>query len=348
MQRWRLEFGADDLMTNFSIDEQTLKQLYPHGYHGVDKEFRPVYIERIGKTDMAKVLGTFDLNDLIRFHVRQWEILYTQQFPAIQKAAGRQVEQTICIIDLDGVSFGKHFTSTTKGAMGKLIGIDQDYFPEHLYKMMIINAPALFSGAWSFCKGLVDKRTQEKVGIFSRCVFCGQHCLAPTSYDPFPAKKTGCPFCTVLSTRQCSPLSSEALASMPTRTPGCPTSSGLGTTLSSPHQRAPERTASLADTQDKPNFFFCICWLASFRLQSPDARTTRSGRRKASSGESRPPAAVGAGAAKHRRLGENVRIGQASALLGHLASPAPASATRSREALGHWSGGRWRPAPWWA
>ena len=115
MQRWRLEFGADDLMTNFSIDEQTLKQLYPHGYHGVDKEFRPVYIERIGKTDMAKVLGTFDLNDLIRFHVRQWEILYTQQFPAIQKAAGRQVEQTICIIDLDGVSFGSISQARRRG-----------------------------------------------------------------------------------------------------------------------------------------------------------------------------------------------------------------------------------------
>jgi hypothetical protein len=34
-----------------------------------------------------------------------------------------------------------------------------------LNKMFIVNAPMLFSGAWSIVKGFIDKRTSEKINV---------------------------------------------------------------------------------------------------------------------------------------------------------------------------------------
>lgn len=45
--------------------------------------------------------------------------------------------------------------------------IGQDYYPEMLGKMFIVNAPMLFSGAWTMVKVFLDKRTVEKISILS-------------------------------------------------------------------------------------------------------------------------------------------------------------------------------------
>ena len=43
--------------------------------------------------------------------------------------------------------------------------IGQEYYPETLGTMFIINAPFLFSSIWSGIKIFIDKRTQEKIQI---------------------------------------------------------------------------------------------------------------------------------------------------------------------------------------
>lgn len=43
--------------------------------------------------------------------------------------------------------------------------IAQDYYPEMLGRMLIINAPSLFSFAWKTIKGFLDKKTVSKISI---------------------------------------------------------------------------------------------------------------------------------------------------------------------------------------
>ena len=41
--------------------------------------------------------------------------------------------------------------------------IAQDFYPEQLGQMMIVNAPMLFTGVWALVKGWLDEKTREKI-----------------------------------------------------------------------------------------------------------------------------------------------------------------------------------------
>lgn len=41
--------------------------------------------------------------------------------------------------------------------------IGQDYYPEIMGQMFIVNAPFLFTGVWAIVKGFLDERTRNKI-----------------------------------------------------------------------------------------------------------------------------------------------------------------------------------------
>ena len=41
--------------------------------------------------------------------------------------------------------------------------ITQDYYPESLGQLMIVNAPYLFSGVWATVKSFIDEVTRKKI-----------------------------------------------------------------------------------------------------------------------------------------------------------------------------------------
>jgi len=46
--------------------------------------------------------------------------------------------------------------------------ISQDYYPEILGNMVVVNTPMVFSGVWAVCKGFVDEKTRAKVKIVKK------------------------------------------------------------------------------------------------------------------------------------------------------------------------------------
>ena len=112
----------------------------------------------------VKKLFTITTNErLLRNHVYEYEKLVHYRLKACSIKAGRYIEQSCTILDLKGVPLSA-FPSVFS-LIREVSVIAQNYYPEMLGRMFMINSPVLFTAVWNMIKPLLDEVTVKKISI---------------------------------------------------------------------------------------------------------------------------------------------------------------------------------------
>lgn len=199
---WRKSDNVDKVLVDPLPKNELMQSMYPHRWHGVSKEDRPLYIDRIGVADPAALFEKFTMDELKIHHMfilEEGRRLAAEEF----KASGRRVDETVQIFDMKG--FGKrHFNSQMLEYLKWGLPMEQKFYPGLLKKLFIINAPLLFRALFKMISPLIDPETREKVAVLGKdyysqllteinedniptflggkCNNCGGNCLSHGDY----------------------------------------------------------------------------------------------------------------------------------------------------------------------
>ncbi|KAL0329554.1 UNVERIFIED_CONTAM: Phosphatidylinositol/phosphatidylcholine transfer protein SFH11 [Sesamum radiatum] len=159
--KWREEFGVDTICKEFKFEEhEEVKRCYPHGYHGVDRYGRPVYIERLGMVDLDSFLLVTTIDRFVKYHICEQEKTLNWRYPACSIAAKKHIASTLSILDVKNVIYEvridlrspgmSRFSKPARHLFMEIQKIDSNYYPETLHQLYIVNAGSGFKVKYSY------------------------------------------------------------------------------------------------------------------------------------------------------------------------------------------------------
>lgn len=112
--KWREQNEVDTVCETYKFDEiGEVQKYYPHNYHGVDREGRPIYIERNGMVEIEGLFKVTTEDRMIRHYIESYETLINLRFPVCSVLSGKRIDHGINILDMKGGSM-KMFNSKVR------------------------------------------------------------------------------------------------------------------------------------------------------------------------------------------------------------------------------------------
>ncbi|KAG6334075.1 hypothetical protein ID866_5007 [Astraeus odoratus] len=132
-------------------------------FHKTDKLGRPLNIEFFGGCNLPELYKHITPEKHWEAIVVTTDALTREVLPAVSRAAGRHIDGAFAIVDLKG--FGLSQFWQVKSLVRDAFQVSQDYYPETMAKLAIVNAPSSFAFIWSFIKPWLAQETADKIDV---------------------------------------------------------------------------------------------------------------------------------------------------------------------------------------
>ncbi|VUC29833.1 unnamed protein product [Clonostachys rosea] len=163
-EKWRKESKLDETLPTWDYPEKPeVAKYYKQFYHKTDKDGRPLYIETLGGIDLNAMYKITTAERMLTNLAVEYERVSDPRLPACSRKAGTLLETSCSIMDLKGVTLTK--VPSVYSYVSQVTVISQNYYPERLGKLYLINAPWGFSTVWGIIKGWLDPVTVSKIHI---------------------------------------------------------------------------------------------------------------------------------------------------------------------------------------
>jgi len=167
--KWREEMKVDSIFETFPKTPQyeLLVTHYPASYHWKDppltKDSSVVLLSGIGRVDPS-IIQTVGYQNLVQFHIWCMETLERLHTKTIQEKG--YWPGFVMIEDLEGVGYHT-FSTRVLGLMQEITRINQNYYPDMLRKMYIINVPSIFYIFWKVIQLWLEQRSIAKIELIN-------------------------------------------------------------------------------------------------------------------------------------------------------------------------------------
>ncbi|KAJ3731099.1 CRAL-TRIO domain-containing protein [Lentinula guzmanii] len=181
-QNWRKNVKLDELYENIDPfdypEREAVFDCWPMWFHKVIVQCLYFIADRraahtLGRPLNLQFLGGLDLERLSKEGVtpeRHWETILVNAecltreiLPAAARKHGKEIDSVLVIIDLKGFGLSKFWQM--KHLAQKSFQISQDYYPETMGRLVILNAPSTFTIIWNAIRPWIAKETANKIDI---------------------------------------------------------------------------------------------------------------------------------------------------------------------------------------
>ncbi|KAF8158167.1 CRAL-TRIO domain-containing protein [Crassisporium funariophilum] len=169
-QHWRKTVegvGIDELYRRIDPfdypEREAVFDCWPMWFHKTDKQGRPLNIHFFGGMDLNKLYKSCTPEKHWQTVIVNAESLAREVLPAAARKAGKPIGTCLVIVDLQGFGLGAFWQM--KSLARSSFQISQDYYPETMGQLAIVNAPSTFTIIWSAIKPWLSKETAAKVDV---------------------------------------------------------------------------------------------------------------------------------------------------------------------------------------
>ncbi|KAL2715531.1 SEC14-like protein 2 isoform X5 [Vespula squamosa] len=161
--QWRKQWEVDKIE---EWDEpEVIKNYLPHGLSGFDKENAPIVIIPFAGFDIYGTLHVVTRRDIIRSLIKYLEN-YLRICNEQVKKHGPLAGKITVIYDMEGFNLKQYLWRPAGEVVISAIQMYEANYPEILKMCYIINAPKMFSFAFSVAKRFLNEYTLSKIQIF--------------------------------------------------------------------------------------------------------------------------------------------------------------------------------------